>query len=244
MSSFNLDTSVLTESCKKIGITLTEKQIEQFLNYYEYLVEKNKVMNLTAITEYEEVVLKHFVDSLSIVKAVDMSKYHRLLDLGTGAGFPGIPLKIAFPDIEVVLMDSLNKRIKFLEEVIEKLELNKITAVHARAEEGARKAEYREKFDICVSRAVANLSSLTEYCLPFVKQKGVFVSYKSMKVDDEIANAKKAVSILGGEIKKIEEFLLPDTEIGRSFVVIEKVKTTPGKYPRKAGLPTKEPLGN
>lgn len=244
MSSLNLDTSVLTESCEKIGITLTEKQIEQFLNYYEYLVEKNKVMNLTAITEYEEVVLKHFVDSLSIVKAVDMSKYHRLIDLGTGAGFPGIPLKIAFPDIEVVLMDSLNKRIKFLEEVIEKLGLNKITAVHARAEEGARKVEYREKFDICVSRAVANLSSLTEYCLPFVKQKGVFVSYKSMRVDDEIKNAKKAVSILGGEIKTIEEFLLPDTEIGRSFVVIEKIKTTPGKYPRKAGLPTKEPLGN
>lgn len=244
MSSLNLDTSVLTESCEKIGITLTEKQIEQFLIYYEHLVEKNKVMNLTAITEYEEVVLKHFVDSLSIVKAVDMSKYHRLLDLGTGAGFPGIPLKIVFPDIEVVLMDSLNKRIKFLEEVISKLELDSITAVHARAEEGARKAEYREQFDICVSRAVANLSSLTEYCLPFVKQKGAFVSYKSMKVDDEIKNAKKAVSILGGEIKKIEEFLLPDTEIGRSFVVIEKVKTTPGKYPRKAGLPTKEPLGN
>ena len=244
MSNYNLDTSVLTEACEKIGITLTEKQVEQFLIYYEYLVEKNKVMNLTGITEYEEVVLKHFVDSLSIVKAVDMSKYHKLIDLGTGAGFPGVPLKIAFPNLEVVLMDSLNKRIKFLEEVIEKLGLTHITAVHARAEEGARKKEYREQFDLCVSRAVANLSSLAEYCIPFVKQKGVFVSYKSMKIDDEIKMSKKALSILGGEIKKIEEFMLPDTEIGRSFVVIEKVKATPGKYPRKAGLPTKEPLGN
>lgn len=244
MSSFNLDASVLTEACEKIGITLTDKQIEQFLIYYEYLVEKNKVMNLTAITEYEEVVLKHFVDSLSIVKAVDMSKCHKMLDLGTGAGFPGIPLKIAFPDIEVVLMDSLNKRIKFLEEVIEKLEMKNITAVHARAEEGARKAEYREQFDICVSRAVANLSSLAEYCIPFVKQKGMFISYKSMNIDEEVEKSKKALSMLGGKIKKIEEFMLPDTEIGRSFVVIEKVKATPGKYPRKAGLPTKEPLGN
>lgn len=243
MSKYNFDTSVLTEACEKIGVTLTDKQIEQFLTYYEYLVEKNKVMNLTAITEYEEVVLKHFVDSLSIVKAVDMSKSYKMLDLGTGAGFPGIPLKIAFPDLEVVLMDSLNKRIKFLEEVIEKLNLDKITAVHARAEEGARKPEYREKFDICVSRAVANLASLSEYCIPFVKVNGIFVSYKSTKIDEEIKTAQKALSMLGGKIKKIEEFMLPDTEIGRAFVVIEKVKTTPGKYPRKAGLPTKEPLG-
>lgn len=244
MSSYNLDTSVLTEACKKIGITLTDKQTEQFLTYYEYLVEKNKVMNLTAITEYEEVVLKHFVDSLSIVKAVNMGDYHKLLDLGTGAGFPGIPLKIAFPDVEVVLMDSLNKRIKFLNEVIEKLELEHITAVHARAEEGARKTEHREQFDICVSRAVANLSSLAEYCLPFVKKSGIFISYKSMKIDDEIKTADKAVSILGGKIDRVEEFMLPDTEIGRSFVIIKKIKPTPGKYPRKAGLPTKEPLGN
>ena len=244
MNSCMVDPSVLTEACKKIGVILNDRQIEQFLIYYEYLIEKNKVMNLTAITEYEEVVQKHFVDSLSIVKVMDMNKKYKLLDLGTGAGFPGIPLKIAFPDLEVTLMDSLNKRIKFLEEVIMKLGLTDITAIHARAEEGARKKEYREQFDICVSRAVANLSSLSEYCLPFVKEKGMFISYKSMKVDDELKNAKKALSLLGGEIKNIKEFVLPDTEIGRSFVVIEKRKSTPGKYPRKAGLPTKEPLGN
>lgn len=229
---------------KELNIELSEMQHNQLYRYYELLVEWNKVMNLTGITEYNEVVEKHFVDSLSIVKAVDMSKYHKLIDLGTGAGFPGVPLKIAFPELDVVLMDSLNKRIKFLEEVIEKLDLKNITAVHARAEEGARKKEYREQFDICVSRAVANLSSLAEYCIPFVKQKGVFISYKSMKIDEEIKNAEKAFLLLGGKIKKVEEFMLPDTEIGRSFVVIEKVKSTPGKYPRKAGLPTKEPLGN
>lgn len=234
--------NLLSESCQKLGICLNDEQIEQFLIYYEYLVEKNKVMNLTGITEYEEVVLKHFIDSLSIIKVIDPQKQNRIIDIGTGAGFPGIPLKIAFPNLEIVLLDSLNKRVLFLNEVIEKLRLGKISAIHARAEDAARKKEYRESFDLCVSRAVANLSSLSEYCLPFVKTGGKFISYKSSDIEEEIEQAKKACYLLGGKIKNKAEFTLPDSDIGRSFVIIEKERKTPSKYPRKAGLPSKEPL--
>lgn len=234
--------SLLCEECGKIGISLTKEQVEQFLIYYEYLIEKNKVMNLTGITEYEEVVRKHFVDSLSIVKVLDMNQYERVIDMGTGAGFPGVPLKIVFPHLKVTLMDSLNKRIQFLNQLIDKLRFENITAVHVRAEDGARKEAYREQFDLCVSRAVANLSSLSEYCLPFVKKGGLFVSYKSINIDHEITEAKSAVYLLGGKLREKKEFYLPDTDIGRSFVIIEKVKTTPSKYPRRAGLPSKEPL--
>lgn len=234
--------SILKSSCEKIGIKLNDDQVNAFLIYYEYLVEKNKVMNLTGITEYREVVLKHFVDSLSIAGVLDIGKYNNLLDMGTGAGFPGLPLKIVFPHLNVVLMDSLNKRINFLNELIDKLRLQNITAVHSRAEDAARKKEFREQFDICVSRAVANLSSLSEYCIPFVKKQGLFVSYKSMDIDDEINKSKNAVFLLGGKIREKKEFYLPDTDIGRSFILIEKERTTPSKYPRKAGMPSKEPL--
>ena len=226
----------------QLDITLTDEMKEQFDKYYELLVEWNKVMNLTGITEYEEVNEKHFVDSLSLVKTLDPNKVESMIDVGTGAGFPGIPLKIAFPHLKVTLLDSLNKRIKFLDTVIEELGLEDIITIHGRAEEFAKKAEYREQYDLCVSRAVANLSSLSEYCLPYVKVDGNFVSYKSGEIDEEVEKSKKAVSILGGKVEKIEKFELPGTDIKRSFVKIKKIKATAKKYPRKAGMPTKEPL--
>ena len=234
--------NVLTEKVKELSIVLNDKQIQQFEQYYNILVEWNKVMNLTAITEYEEVVEKHFLDSLTIVYAINMEKIETLIDVGTGAGFPGIPLKIAFPYLKVTLLDSLNKRIKFLNEVIDLLELNDIKAIHGRTEDYAKQVEYREQYDICVSRAVANLATLSEYCLPYVKMDGLFVPYKSGEIDEELKSSEKAVSILGGKVEEVVKFQLPGTDIGRSFVKIHKIKETKKKYPRKAGMPTKEPL--
>ena len=227
---------------EKIGITLNERQKQQFDKYYEMLVEWNKVMNLTGITEYDEVNLNHFTDSLTIARTQEMQKVQSVIDIGTGAGFPGIPLKIAFPHLKVVLLDSLNKRIKFLEAVIEELGLENISTIHGRAEDFAKKKEYRECFDLCVSRAVANLATLSEYCLPFVKVEGEFISYKSGDSDEEIRDAEFAVKVLGGKITDVDKFQLPGTDMGRSLVKIKKVKNTAGKYPRKAGLPSKEPL--
>lgn len=226
----------------ELGINLSLKQREQFDKYYELLVEWNKVMNLTGITEYDEVNLKHFIDSLSVVRVVDMKSVKRVIDVGTGAGFPGIPLKIAFPDTEILLLDSLNKRVKFLNEVITTLGLENITAIHGRAEDIAKNKSYREQFDLCVSRAVANLSTLCEYSLPFLWISGSFVSYKGEYSENEIKQAEKAIDILGGKISKIDRFKLPGTDMGRSLIKIDKVKKTPGKYPRKAGLPAKEPI--
>ncbi len=234
--------NVLTEKVKELSIVLNDKQIQQFEQYYNILVEWNKVMNLTAIAEYEEVVEKHFLDSLTIVNAIHVKKIETLIDVGTGAGFPGIPLKIAFPHLKVTLLDSLNKRIKFLNEVINLLELNDIKAIHGRAEDYAKQADYREQYDICVSRAVANLATLSEYCLPYVKVDGLFVPYKSGEIDEELKSSEKAVSILGGKVEEVVKFQLPGTDIGRSFVKIHKIKETKKKYPRKAGMPTKEPL--
>lgn len=225
-----------------LGIELSEKQLEQFKKYYDMLIEKNKVMNLTAITEWEEVIDKHFIDSISLVKAIDLSGDKYVLDLGCGAGFPGIPLKIAFPNLKIVLLDSLNKRILFLKEVIEELGLENIEALHGRAEDYARKPEYREQFDYCVSRAVANLTSLSEYCIPYVKEGGYFISYKSGKVKEEVKEVKKALYLLGGKMENMISFQLPETDMERNFVLIKKEKKTPKKYPRKAGIPTKEPL--
>lgn len=223
-----------------LGISLNETQIKQFLDYYELLVETNKVMNLTAITEFDEVIEKHFLDSLSLCRIYDLNREIRVLDLGTGAGFPGVPLKIAFPQIRLVLADSLNKRIKFLENVVGELSLQDVSCVHGRAEEMGRNKEYREQFDLCVSRAVANLSSLSEYCIPFVKEGGAFISYKSGEIEEEANAAKKAISVLGGELREIYKFDLYEQK--RSFVIIDKKKKTPKAYPRKAGTPTKEPL--
>lgn len=230
------------EELGNIGITLTDRQKDQFERYYEMLVEWNKVMNLTGITDYDEVNLKHFTDSLTLVRSVDMDSISSLIDIGTGAGFPGMPVKIAFPHIKVVLLDSLNKRIKFLNAVIEELELENVKTLHGRAEDYAKKEEYREKFDICTSRAVANLSTLSEYCIPFIKTGGRFISYKSAESGEEIEESKKAIEILGGKIVKTDKFLLANTDIRRALVVIRKERNTPKKYPRKAGVPAKEPL--
>ena len=236
------NTNKFVEGLKALNIELSDNQVSQFLKYYEMLVEKNKVMNLTAITEFDEVIEKHFLDSLQIAQYVDINnKNISIIDVGTGAGFPGVPLKIAFPNIKVVLLDSLNKRINFLNEVIDVLGLENIAALHGRAEDYGKNPEYREQFDYCVSRAVANMCSLSEYCLPFVKVGGSFIPYKSGNIDEELLNAKIAVFLLGGKIDKVEKFVLEENQ--RSFVFIKKEKNTGKKYPRKAGLPTKEPLG-
>ena len=225
---------------EKLGISLSEHQFEHFLQYYELLIEWNKVMNLTAITDFDEVIEKHFIDSLNLFRFADLKADKTIIDMGTGAGFPGIPLKIAFPNLKITLADSLNKRILFLNDVISELGLTDIDTVHGRAEDLAKDKIYRENYDICVSRAVANLSTLSEYCLPFVKIGGQFISYKSGDCDDEITNAKSAIFLLGGRLNQIQKFEMNDNS--RSFVIIDKVNGTSKQYPRKAGLPSKKPL--
>lgn len=236
------DCRVLTEGCRYFGIELNSRQIEQFLKYYDLLTEWNSFMNLTGITEFGEVMQKHFVDSLALAGEVPVQDIKSLIDIGTGAGFPGIPIKIAFPHIEVVLLDSLAKRVKFLNEVIAQLELTGIRAVHGRAEDLAKQEQYREHFDLSISRAVANLASLSEYCIPYTKIKGCFISYKSGEVEQELQEAETAIQLLGGEKKRVVKFQLPGSDIDRSLIIIEKKKATPKKYPRKSGLPKKEPL--
>lgn len=237
------DNSAFLADLKEWNLELNETQLSQLEKYYEMLIEKNKVMNLTAITEYEDVLKKHFLDSLALSQLINLKgKKVKLLDMGTGAGFPGIPLKIAFPELEITLMDSLNKRIVFLQEVINELGLTGITAVHGRAEEAALKPEYREKFDFCVSRAVARLASLAEFCLPFVKQGGYFVPYKSGEIKEELQEAKFALRELGGEYRKTYEYSLPNSDIERTLIQVEKLKQTPKKYPRAGGKPLKQPL--
>ncbi|MBQ4258965.1 MAG: 16S rRNA (guanine(527)-N(7))-methyltransferase RsmG [Lachnospiraceae bacterium] len=240
MNKYNTDT--FEKDMQAIGVTLTDSQVEQFIRYYELLLEWNSVMNLTAITSYDEVMKKHFVDSASLIKSMDLSKPLSVIDVGTGAGFPGLALKIAFPELKVTLLDSLNKRISFLDAVIEELGLTGVETIHGRAEDFSKPGKLREKYDLCVSRAVANLSTLSEYCLPYVKVGGRFVAYKSEKLTQEMTEAGSAIQILGGKEEKQVEFQLPGTDIYRNLVVIRKEKPTPGKYPRKAGLPAKEPI--
>ena len=232
----------LVSSFKSIGYELNNIQIKQFMRYYELLVEKNKVMNLTAITEYRDVVIKHFVDSVLSAKLIDIHRNMSMIDVGTGAGFPGIPLKILYPNLFVALLDSLNKRVKFLEEVIEDLKLCDIALIHGRAEDVAKEKVHRESYDLCVSRAVANLSTLSEYCIPFIKIGGSFISYKSSNSDEEIKNAEHAIKKLGCETEWIKNLDIPGADIERTFVCIKKIEKTPRKYPRRAGTPSKEPL--
>ncbi len=225
---------------KKMQIKFSEEQYNQFYRYMNLLIEWNKKINLTAIIEPKEIILKHFVDSLTIAKYIEENK--KVADVGTGAGFPGIPLKIYRKDLKITLIDSLNKRLNFLNEVISELELKEIYTVHGRAEELGQNKEYREKFDIVTSRAVANLSTLSEYLIPFIKKDGKCIYMKTLELDEELEKAKKAINILGGKIIKTDKFYLPESEIGRSIVVVEKEKQTPIKYPRKPGTPSKEPL--
>ncbi len=236
--------TLLDRGCEGIPLTLSMKQKKQFYKYYELLIQWNQVMNLTAITEISDVITKHFVDSLLLIRVISGDKIssYRCIDVGTGAGFPGIPLKIAFPELQITLLDSLNKRVGFLNEVIQRLELTEIFAVHGRAEDFGRNMKYREQYDLCVSRAVANLSTLSEYCIPFVKKDGFFISYKSGKAEEEILEAKLAVKRLGGRMEPVVPLFLPGTDVERIFIPIKKVGITPKKYPRKAGMPSKEPL--
>lgn len=230
----------IKEYMNKINIEISDKQIEKFFDYMNLLLEWNEKINLTAITEPEDIILKHFVDCATILKYINDED--KIIDIGTGAGFPGIPLKILNEKLDITLMDSLNKRINFLNEIINKLDLKNIVAIHARAEELARNKGYREKFDIATSRAVANLSTLSEYMLPFVKKNGMVISMKGSNIEEEVKNAKKAIKILGGEIEKIDNFNLANTNNIRNIITIKKVVKTPKEFPRKAGKPSKEPI--
>ena len=225
---------------KEIGILLNEKQINQFFDYMNFLLEWNEKINLTAITKPDEIILKHFVDSITIEKYI--AKNTKIVDVGTGAGFPGLPLKIIREDIEVVLLDSLQKRVNFLQETIKKLGLTKIEAIHLRAEEFSRNKEQRESFDYATSRAVANLTTLSEYLIPLVKINGKCICMKGSEINEELEQSKNAVSVLGGVIESVDNFLLPESDITRNIVIIKKESKTPNKYPRKAGMPAKEPL--
>ncbi len=228
--------------CNKMNIDLNDNQLSQLDTYMNMVIEKNKVMNLTAITEPEEFQLKHYADSLSILTTNYINPESTMIDVGTGAGFPSLPIKIARPDIRLTMLDSLNKRIRFLDEVIAALSLKNVETIHARAEEGGRSPKLRDHFDIAVSRAVADLRILAEYCLPYVKVGGVFISYKSDNIDEELRLSENAITRLGGKLEETISFTLADSDINRRFVIIRKVKPTPKAYPRKPGTARKEPL--
>lgn len=230
----------LIEMSNKIDIELTSNQVEKFYKFMNLLLEWNEKMNLTAITDPKDIILKHFIDSITIKKY--LNNVNKVLDMGSGAGFPGIPLKIVTSDIEFTLVDSLNKRIIFLDEVCKQLELNKISNIHSRAEELAKNLNYREQYDVVTSRAVARLTSLVEYMLPFAKVGGNCICMKGSNVEEELNEAKNAIKILGGNIEKVDKFLLPKTDIERNIVIIKKIKNTPSKYPRKPGTATKQPI--
>lgn len=230
----------MQENSKVLGFNFSVEQLEKFYKYMNLLIEWNEKMNLTAITEPNDIILKHFIDSITINKYIENSV--KVVDVGTGAGFPGIPLSIIRTDLQITLVDSLNKRLIFLQEIKKELELKNIDIVHARVEEIGQNKNYRETFDIATSRAVANLSTLSEYLVPLVKIKGKCVCMKASDAEEEIKQAENAVNILGGKIVKVEKFNLPNSDIGRTIIIINKEKSTNGKYPRKPGTPSKEPL--
>lgn len=231
--------TTLKNLAKKLNIELSDEKVLNFLKYKEILIETNKVINLTSITDDKEIILKHFIDSLTINKYIESGA--SLIDVGTGAGFPGIPIKIIREDVNVALLDSLNKRVNFLNNVINELNLKNIKAIHGRAEDVAHMDEYREKFDCVTARAVANLSTLSELCIPFLKVGGSFICMKA-GVNEELEIAKNAIKILGGEIVSIDNFRLPESDIERNVIIIRKIKSTENKYPRKAGTPAKNPI--
>jgi len=230
----------IKESFEKIDILLNEEQINQYYKYMNLLIEWNEKVNLTAIIEPNDIILKHFVDSATILKYIKDNE--NIVDVGTGAGFPGIPIKIANNTLDIILLDSLNKRINFLNEVIQENNLEKIQTVHSRVEDFGNNTKYREKFEVATSRAVANLSVLAEYMLPLVKVGGRCICMKGSEIEEELEKSKNAINLLGGKITKVEQFKLIDSDNTRNIVIIEKVKNTPNKYPRKAGMPSKQPL--
>ncbi|ONI39395.1 16S rRNA methyltransferase G [Candidatus Epulonipiscium fishelsonii] len=234
---------MLKTGAQQIGINLSENQINQFMLYKDILVEWNKKINLTTIVDDDEIIKKHFLDCITIAKSVDLSKVNTLIDVGTGAGFPGIVIKIICPNIKVTLVDSLNKRIKFLNVVIQELGLENIECIHSRAEDLGKNPSYREKFDLCASRAVAQLAVLSEYTLPFVKVGGTLVALKGPSIEEELPTGKKAINILGGKLDKIIDITVPFTQLNHKIVTIKKVRHTDKIYPRQAGLLKKNPLG-
>ena len=230
----------LFEKVKKFNIYINNDQIQKFQRYKELLLEWNEKINLTAITDEEEIILKHFVDSLTVLKYINEND--KIIDVGTGAGFPGIPIAIMMPNVKITLLDSINKRINFLNEVIKELDLKNVETIHSRSEDCGKDILYREKFDISIARAVANLSTLSEYLLPFVKIGGKMICMKGSEIEEELKNAQYAIKVLGGKIISRDEFTLPESDIKRNIIIVEKEQYTPKMYPRKAGLPAKEPI--
>ena len=234
---------LLIEGAAILGLSLSEEQVNQLLRYKELLLEWNQKLNLTAITDHKEIITKHFLDCLTVNQAIKLENVNSLVDIGTGAGFPGLVIKIAYPHIDITLVDSLNKRLNFLNEVIKELKLEKVRCIHSRAEDLGKREEYREVFDMCASRAVANLAVLSEYTLPFVKQGGYLIALKGQKLDEEIQQGEKAIHILGGKLEEIVDAQVPFTDLNHRIAKIIKVKKTGRQYPRKAGDPAKSPLG-